>query len=112
MLLEIGLMVLGALFSVVGWLLKNKDEAQSRQIANLESQIEGLYQKHDKNAASIQELRLQIAREHYQKSEMDERFTELKITIRDGLQNMAERFDKLAETMRVHMVEESRRSGE
>lgn len=112
MLLEIGLMMFGVLFSIVGWLLKNKDDTQSKQIANLENRIASLYQKYDQNTVAIQDLRLQIAREHYQKAELDDRFTELKVTIKDGLRDMADRFDKLAEAMRMHMIEESRRRDE
>ena len=57
-------------FSVLWWLLKSKDEAQ-------QAQIKLLFDKHDDDARALQELRLQIAQNHYHKVELDARFEKL-----------------------------------
>lgn len=91
-MLEIGLALLGVVFSVIGYLLRKKDEEQARQIALL-------FSKHDADALALQELRVQLAREHYQKSELDARFDKLEAAFRAGFSDLGVKFDRLSEAL-------------
>lgn len=74
---------LGAVFTVLWWMMKEKDKATQRN-------IEKLWEEHEKDAKRLQEVELEIAKHHYIKSELDEKFDELKIEIKDGLHNLSE----------------------
>ena len=95
MVLEIALFVLGLVFSVIGWLLKSKDDSQANQ-------IKLLFEKHDADAAALQDLRVQLAREHYQKNELDSRFDKLEAAFRAGFDDLGRKFDKLSDALMNH----------
>lgn len=56
--------IVGAFFSVVGYLLMAKDAAQ-------ESRIVLLFAKHEEDAAKLQTLEVKIADTHYQKTDVN-----------------------------------------
>lgn len=91
-----------AVFAVVFWLFKIKHEAQS-------AQIKLLFEKFDLAAAAHQELRLQIARDHYHKVELDARFERLEEAFKDGFRELGAKFDKLSDILLRHMSDEERR---
>ena len=91
-MLEIAIFAMGVIFSVIGWFLRSKDEAQS-------SQIKLLFEKHDADAGALQDLRIQLAREHYQKNELDARFDKLEAAFRSGFDDLGRKFDKLSEAL-------------
>lgn len=97
-MLEIALTLLGAVFSVIGYLLRRKDEEQ-------EQQIKLLFSKHDSNAQALQDLRVQIARDHYQKGELDVRFDKLEAAFRAGFSELGMKFDRLSEVLMKHTSE-------
>lgn len=97
-MLEIGLFVVGLVFSVIGWLLKNKDDAQAHQISLL-------FVKHDADAQALQDLRVQLAREHYQKNELDARFDKLEAAFKAGFNDLGSKFDRLSEALLNHKRE-------
>jgi hypothetical protein len=93
---QIGAMTI---ISVIGVLLRNKDQAQAEQIAML-------FKKHDDDVAALQELRLQIANNHYVKHELDLRFDKLEATFTRGfdelgkaLRDLGVRFDRLSDRL-------------
>lgn len=94
---EIGLSLFGVVASVIGYLLKRKDEEQADLIAKL-------FTKHDANEVAIQEVRLKIASEHYHKSELDARFLRLEATFQKGFDDLGRKFDRLSETLMRHEV--------
>lgn len=98
-MLEIAMLVIGTVFSLVGWLLRNKDEAQARQISLL-------FTKHDEDARALQDLRVQLAREHYQKNELDARFDKLEAAFRAGFADLGQKFDRLSEALIEHRQRE------
>lgn len=63
--LQIALAVLGVLFTVIAYLLKQKDGQQA-------DQIKSLFEKHDKDAADLADLKLKMAETHYTKSELND----------------------------------------
>jgi hypothetical protein len=86
---ELGLSITGGIFTVLWWLLKQKDEKQ-------ESSIKILFEKHDEDARKLDELKLEIARQHYVKPELDAKFDRLELSIKDGMHELGDKFDKLA----------------
>ena len=102
-MLEIGIMVAGIIFSVIGYLLRKKDEEQGKDIDHLSSKVDG-------NIASLQDLRLRIAQDHYHKGELDARFLRLEATFQKGFDDLGHKFDKLSDTFAHYATR--RRDGE
>ena len=116
--IEIGLFLLGSIFSVIGYLLRQKDNEQGKQIqavkeesanrdAKQDTQIALLFTKHDDDVAALQELRVQIARDHYQKEELDARFTRLEAAFQKGFDDLGKKFDRLSDALLQHMHDDN-----
>jgi hypothetical protein len=99
MMTEIVLGVLTLLFSVIGWLLSNKDMKQAKE-------IEILFKKHDDDAAALAALKLEIAKEHYLKHELDARFQQLDTTFREGFDGLRSEFKELGRILIGHITKE------
>lgn len=82
---------------IIGWFLRSKDEAQSKQIALL-------FLKHDQDAEALADLKERIAREHYVKGELDMRFQRLEDAFTHGFTELGAKIDKLADAMMSHML--------
>ena len=95
------LLCISGVFTVLWYLLKRKDETQ-------EHQIDMLFDKHDRDAESLAELRLQIAEGHYKKGELDVKFDKLENTFKNGFDEMGRKFDKLSEVLIAHMRDETK----
>lgn len=89
------------LFPIIGWLLSRKDEKQAQEIAIL-------FRKHDDDAAALAALRVEIAKEHYLKHELDDRFRSLEQAIKESSATLGGKFDNLAETLVAHMIKEGK----
>ncbi len=91
-----------ALVGLLGWLLSNKDSKQAHE-------IELLFQKHDQDAKDLAELKLVIAKEHYIKAELDERFRSLDQTFREGFRELNTQFAALSAALLAHIAKEDSR---
>jgi len=85
---ELILWAAGGVFSVLFWLLRQKDAKQ-------EKAIDLLFGKHDDDAKRLQDLELDIARKHYVKEELDSRFRTLEASVREGLISLEKKIDRL-----------------
>ncbi len=90
------------LIGVVGWLLANKDAKQGHE-------IDLLFKKHDEDAAALGALRIEIAKEHYLKHELDSRFQSLQDTFKDELRGLGTKFDHLTNVLIEHVRKEDTR---
>lgn len=86
-------------FSIVWWLLRQKDASQERQIEAQQRQIELLFRKHDDDAQRLEDLKLKIAENHYMKTELDQKIAHLDNSIREGLRDLGGKLDKLTEVL-------------
>lgn len=93
-------LAVSGVFTVLWWLLRQKDAAQSKQ-------IELLFQKHDQDAQALQDLRVEIAKQHYVKSELDGKFDRLESAFRDGFGTLGQKFDRLSEALTEHIRTET-----
>lgn len=113
---------------VIGALLSRRDADQQRQIdsnksevqrqiselkaqsdkdfADLQKHRDNHYRQHDEDSKALQSLREQIAREHYQKHELDQKFDKLETTTRDGLASVVSEIRQLSNAMLQHLAEE------
>ena len=91
--------ILSVLVAIVGWLLANKDAKQANEIALL-------FKKHDEDSAALAALKLEIAKEHYLKHELDSRFQQLDATFRDGFSCLTSEFKDLARVLIAHVAKE------
>lgn len=89
-----------ALLGLVSWLLANRDGRQAKE-------IEALTKKQEAHVDALANLKLDIAREHYIKSELDERFKSLDVTFREGFQDLGAKVDRLVHTLISHIAKES-----
>lgn len=116
--LEIGLFILSVVFSIIGYFLRQKDAEQGKLIeqvrtdcstrdAKQDSSIALLFAKHDADVTALQELRLQIARDHYQKEELDARFSRLEAAFQKGFDDLGKKFDRLSDALMQHMHEDN-----
>lgn len=99
---DILLFIFALLFAIIGWFLRQKDLSQAEA-------IKLLFQKHDEDAAALQELRLQIAEGHYKKAELDMKFLALEKTFKDGFDNLGMKFDTLSQALMQHLIGEGKK---
>jgi hypothetical protein len=90
------------LITVVGWLLASKDSKQGHE-------IDLLFKKHDEDAKALADLRIEIAKEHYLKHELDARFQSLQDTFKEELRNLGGKFDNLTNILVEHVRKEDAR---
>lgn len=96
----VSIFVLGGIFSVVWFLLRQKD-------AHQEEQIKLLFKKHDEDADALNALRIQIAENHYHKAELDYRFAQLNDTFRDVGARLEKKFDALQDSFVKYMSKQA-----
>lgn len=119
-------------FSVLWWLLRNKDDKEQRELEDfihtadtyreirkleVEKKFDQIWtkqrddysqllSKHEIDARELAELRERIAREYYVKQEMDNKFDKLERVFTDGLKDLGLKFDRLGEIIARHQSEE------
>ena len=117
-------MELSTIISVLGilivpafaYLLNKKDSSQEQQLTalkdlneKLQKQIDLLFKKHDDDVAALNSLQLQIAKEHYLKHELDQRFQSLETTFRQGFDGLSTEFKELSRILIAHVTKEDAR---
>ena len=94
LIVEVAFFLIAGVFSVLWWLLRQKDAAQAEQ-------IKLLFLKHDEDAEKLAALSLKIAEMYYVKPELDVKFVHLENSIREGMRELGGKFDRLTETLIV-----------
>lgn len=87
-IVEIALAIVSAFFIVLWYLLQQKDSKQQKD-------IELLWTKHDMDAKELELLKLQIASQHYVKTELDSKFDRMEETFRSGFKDLGTKVDQL-----------------
>ncbi len=88
----IGLFALGGIFSVLWWLLRQKDEKQAQDIEKMGELVKDLYAKHQEDERALYSLRIKIAENHPPKQEIEKMISDMK-------QHFDQRFDQLLQVM-------------
>ena len=96
---EIALFVLTGLFVVLWYLLLQKDSKQQKD-------IELLWTKHDSDVTELQQLKLQIASQHYVKAELDQKFDRMDTSMRSGFKVLSEKVEQLSKTLLTNFSKE------
>lgn len=65
-----------------------------------------LWAKHELDVRELQDLRERIAREHYVKQELDQKFDKLELAFTAGFRDLGQRFDKLSEALMARREED------
>jgi hypothetical protein len=89
---ELGFAGVMIMVGLIGFFLRQKDEAQGKQITTL-------WAKHDEDAKALSELKERIAREHYMKHELDSRFERLENAFREGMTEVGSKIDHLTQVL-------------
>jgi hypothetical protein len=87
------LLGLTGIFTVLWWLLRNKDASQQKA-------IELIWMKFDTLAKETTDLRMHVAESHYKKPELDVKFDRLETSFRGGLGDLGIKMDRLTQTVR------------
>ena len=112
----IGLFMLGVIFSIISWLLQQKDKAQEEKITALakkhledmcqrDEKITLLFLKHDTDEKALHDLALQIAKNHYERNELDRKFDRLDQTFKEGFTLLGDKLDKMNSALLTHLGE-------
>jgi hypothetical protein len=91
-LTEIALALLTALFVVLWWFYRQRDQDSKTAIALL-------FKKHDEDAEALNNLKIEIAKKHYERGDLDLKFDRMEETTRIGFRDMGDKFDKLSNTL-------------
>jgi len=94
---EAGFAVVAGMVAIIGFFLRQKDEAQAKQ-------INALWSKHDEDAMALSDLKERIAREHYVKAELDARFQRLEDAFRTGFNDLGGKLDKMTDVIVQHLA--------
>ena len=94
---EIVILVLTILFGVIGFLLSQKDAKQA-------DEIKILFKKHDEDSEALAQLRLQIAGNHYERSELDRKFDKLDATIKEGFVTLGQDLREMTKMLTTHLT--------
>ena len=85
-------LIIGGIFTVLWFLLRQKDANQAKQ-------IDLLFSKHDEDVAKLDALKLEIAQKHYIKNELDAKFEKMEATFERGFRDLGGKFDRLSEVL-------------
>ena len=102
-LVEIALFALGGLFSLMWWLLQQKDAKQQSEMEEIKKVMDEtnktLWRKHDEDSEQLRQLELRIASEHYVKTELDAKFDRMETTFREGFKDLSGKIDELSKVL-------------
>lgn len=76
--------------------LTQVDQRQEKKFEEVMKSIDLLFRKHDEDSKRLDEFELDIARHHYQKTELDSRFDKLEATFKDGFKSLGDKFETLS----------------
>lgn len=94
---DISLFVVGSIGSIIWWILRNKDTNQDSKLSDHQELIDLLFVKHDADVQRLTDLELEIAKKHYERTELDARFDKLEKSFKEGFSLLGDKLDKLSE---------------
>lgn len=98
-IVSIAIFVLGGVFSVIGYLLRQKDVEQGEQ-------IKMLFQKCDDHQRARQDLEVRMAQHYYPKDELDRKLDKLEGTLYNGIQMIGHKIDEFGKALMQHIMDE------
>jgi len=113
-------LVLGLGFSIIGWLLSDKDRKQGVEIAELRAALEKereargvvegeLYKLHNTDAQNLLRLELEIAKTHHTKDDLDRQLDALRSAFTDGFKSLGE---SIRQMMQDHVEQHHKDRGQ
>lgn len=97
-MLETIMAAISGVFAIMWYLLKQKDERQGKD-------IESLYRMHHEDASKLAVLELEIAKNHYPKHELDERFKQIDTTLKEGFRDLSSDIKHMTKALNDHLQE-------
>ena len=73
------------------------------------TQIAALWVKHDEDAKKLEDLQRHVDKEHYIKSELDNKFDRLESTMKAGMDKLSHQFEILSDVLTQHVLREDAR---
>lgn len=95
-LTEIAMGILAVLCTILWWFYRKRDEERGKQ-------IELLFQKHDLDVKELDNLKLLIAKNHYERTDLDIKFEKMEDTFRRGFETLGNKFDRFSEAFTAHI---------
>lgn len=104
--MDLTMLIPSGLIIVLWYLLRQKDNKQADEITKL-------FELHDADVEKLTSLKLELAKNHYEKAELDPKFIRLELAITEGLNRMNRdlglKLDKLSDVMQAHLIDEGRK---
>lgn len=104
--MDFSALIPSGLIIVLWYLLRQKDNKQTEEITKL-------FELHDADVEKLGMLKLELAKNHYEKSELDPKFLRLEAAITEGLNRMNHdlgvKIDKLSEVMQGHLIADGKK---
>lgn len=102
LLIYVIITLLGALGTVVWWVLQNKDKEQGSAITSHTELINTLFTKHDEDVRALHAFQREIDRNHYPKSELDPKFD----AMLRAVERLSDKIESLVKALMEHMAKE------
>lgn len=120
---EIILILAGCVVGVLGYLLKQRDDKQAEElkagkaahdkhVEDVKKGFTDLYKLHADDVAKLAALEVEIAKNHYPKPELDERFRQLDTTIKEGFRDLGNDIREMTKALQSHLQEHSTNRGQ
>lgn len=94
--MELVMLGVGGVFAVLWYLLRQKDAKQGDDIGEL-------YRLHHADELKLHELQLELAKNHYPKHELDQRFAQLDATLKGGFKDLGVELKEVVKVLHDHM---------
>lgn len=108
---EYVLLVVAGVGTVLWFFIRQRWDSQDASIKALREalakEVELLWEKHHEDASKLNDLELHVAREHYVRTELDQRFDRLDTTFREGFREMTTEFRALSSVLIKHISDET-----
>lgn len=107
---------IGVAFSIIGRLLANKDKKQGEEIKAetamrekgddaIKANVELLFKLYHGLEKDLSAFELEIAKNHYPKHELDQRFAELNLSIKEGFGALSGELKEMNKSLHSHFKE-------
>lgn len=117
MITELVMLGLGVLIALIGYLLAKRDEKRQEEIKmcvetieklrrDHQSEIHELFRLRNQDVAALADYKLKIAENHYPKSELDARFSQLNQTMERGFGSLGEDIRAMTKALTEHVNKE------
>ena len=114
--------IISSILGALAWLWVWKDRKRAEEIKDdkltaekgrneLKKEIDLLFKLHHNDEKELNNLALEIAKNHYPKNELDVRFQQLDSTLKEGFHSLSDDVKEMTKALMQHMSDEHNHRG-